>query len=287
MEKVLPKNRPSRCEFVFVNHNQLVQVPKVPKENTNTKSASGDDIAKILSGLLNDTARVADKKFVMMKNKHVWYDRNNAALFPKFESGVLRAFNTYNQPAKNYELNFEGFYFVAMTSFEFNKSFCRGMANPYLNADGTFKNFPVYKFNNSILTEEIKNNQSHIMTSEGSERWWKDGDEITLVPIHRTQGKNAAASSYPGALLYWVSRNLIPEGLSTQQENLYKTFIADYPKISKYISFDNNKIIFDSKRFNADVDSGLISGKIFDLDFTKQTPPNVVTNSKSKYAGFA
>ena len=266
MEK--PKNRPSQAEFVFVSRNQFEQVPE---KDTNTKSTTGEDIAKTLTGLLNDIANVAGKKFVMMKNKRVWYDRNNAALFPKFDSGVLRAFNTYHQPARNYELNFEGFYFVPMSSTEFSKSFCRGTGNPYLNADGNFRHFPVRKFINSILTEEINaTSHSHIMTSEGGERWWKDGDEITLVPIHRTQGKNASAMSYPGALLYWVSRGLIPEGLTTKQETLYKTFIDDYSKISKYITFDSGRIIFDSKHFNSDVDGGYFTGKVFGVDYTKK-----------------
>ena len=284
MEKALPKNRPSRAEFVFISRSQLEQIPE---KDTNTKSTTGDDIAKILTGLLKDIASVADKTFVMMKNKRVWYDRNNAALFPKFDSGVLRAFNTYNQPARSYSLNFEGFYFEAMTEAEFIRSFIHGTCNPYLNADGNFRHLPVRKFNNSILTEEIHSTgQSHIMLSDGSERWWKDGDEITLIPIHRTEGKNAPAMSYPGALLYWVSRGLIPAGLSDKQENIYKTFIDDYPKLSKYISFDNSRIIFDSKRFNADVDSGAFSGKVLGLDFTKKKePPAVVTGGKVRYKG--
>ena len=100
MENSLPKNRPSRRDFVFVNRTQFEHI------FTDAAAAKGDEIAKRLAALKDDIAPACDKTFVMMKNKQVWFDRNNAALFPKFESGVLQAFDTKYQPARNYSLNF-------------------------------------------------------------------------------------------------------------------------------------------------------------------------------------
>ena len=96
----LPKNRRSRLEAVRVNKFQFDHI------FTDSAVAMGEKIARALAVLKDDIAPVADKTFVMMKNKQVWFDRNNAALFPKFESGVLQAFDTKYQPARNYSLNF-------------------------------------------------------------------------------------------------------------------------------------------------------------------------------------
>ena len=183
--------------------------------------------------LRKEIAPVADKTFVMMKNKQVWFDRNNAALFPKFEAGVLQAFNTQNQPTRNYSLDFEGFRFAPMTSNEFDKSFCNGSGNPYLRDNGNFKNFPGgIRCANEILTAEINDrNQSHIRRSNGDESWWQDRDVITIVPICRLRGKNAAAMDYFDAFLSWLECGLLPEGLTLEQERLFSRLISEYPKL--------------------------------------------------------
>ena len=76
MEFSLPKNRPSRCDSVSVSRSQFDHI------FTDAAAKKGDEIAKILSTLKDDIASACDKTFVMMKNKQVWFDRNNAALFP-------------------------------------------------------------------------------------------------------------------------------------------------------------------------------------------------------------
>ena len=86
--------------------------------------------------VLDDIRPIADKTFVMMKNKAVWFDRNNAALYPKFEALTLPTFTTKGQPSKNYGLDFEGFRFVAMTRKECMKSFVDWAGNPYLQDNG-------------------------------------------------------------------------------------------------------------------------------------------------------
>ena len=109
MENSLPKNRPTRRDFVYVNRTQFDHI------FSEDADAKGDEIAKRLATLKDDIAPACDKTFVMMKNKQVWFDRNNAALFPKFEAKVLQAFNTHDQPTRGYSLNFENFNFVPMT----------------------------------------------------------------------------------------------------------------------------------------------------------------------------
>lgn len=117
-----------------------VQIPAVVR---NSVLADIDVLARDIESFFEELKPIAEQRFVMIKNKQVWYDRENVALFPKFESGILYATKTRNPPAptKGYSLNFEGFTFVPMTSNEFDKSFLIGSNNPYLNKDGNFNFF--------------------------------------------------------------------------------------------------------------------------------------------------
>ena len=260
MTNALPTNRPTRCDSVFVTRSQFDHI------FTDAAAAKGDEIAKILSTLKDYIAPACDKTFVMMKNKQVWFDRNNAALFPKFEAGVLRAYATNTDPTRNYSLDFEGFRFVPMTSSEFDKSFLKNKGNPYMNSDGNFKHFS--SFSNCILTEEINSsNCYHVRYSSGIDGWWRDNDKVTIVPIHRLRGKNAKAITYVESLLTWIANGLIPEGLKPAQEKLYQNFMEAYPLISEYIKFTDANIIFDGDRFKRDVLGGKFKAKVFDYDF--------------------
>ncbi len=282
MKNSLPINRPTRRDSINVNRAQFNHI------FTDSAVAKGDEIAKRLATLKDDIASACDKTFVMMKNKQVWFDRNNAALFPKFEAGVLQAFDTRNQPTRNYSLNFENFTFVPMTSNEFSKSFLNGKGNPYLQNDGNFNFFPRNIHGRSeILTEEINgSNQSHIRCSDGSESWWSDSDVITIVPIHRLRGKNAAAMSYHDAFFTWIQLGLVPEGLKPKQEKLLQSFIDDYAKIEEYVSFDANKnIIFDGESFKRDVLSGNFTATVFDYNFDIRGTLDGVISGQKKYTG--
>ncbi len=283
MENSLPKNRPSRRDSVFVSRVQFDHI------FSDAAAKKGDEIAKSLATLKDDIAPAADKTFVMMKNKQVWFDRNNAALFPKFESGVLLAFGTNNQPTRGYSLNFEGFNFVPMTSNEFDKSFLNGKGNPYLQSDGRYINTPsdTYQDRLWILTEEINSDaKSHARSADGGSNYWKDGDKVTIVPICRLRGKNAAAMNYHDAFFEWIKLGLVPEGLKPKHEQLFKNFIDDYSKIEDYVSFDANKnIIFDGEKFKADVLGGRFTEKIFGYDFDIRGTLDGIMDGTREYSG--
>lgn len=288
MSEQLVKNRPTRRDFVNVNRAQFDHI------FTDAAAAKGDEIAKRLATLKDDIAPAADKTFVMMKNKQVWFDRNNAALFPKFEAGVLQAFRTDSQPARNYSLEFEGFTFFPMTDTECKKSFIKDTGNPYLILCNSWWSFKFFKnvyteqsgnWNGFIITEELQNNQSHVVYTSGDDSFWSGNGLVTLVPIHRLRGKNAAAMNYPEAVLSWIANGLIPEGLTDKQEKFYKSFLEDYPKIEDYITADNTNIKFDGDRFKRDVLDGTFTAKVFDYDFDIRGTFDGVMNGSREYTG--
>lgn len=109
-------NRPTMKKALSV---PKVQIPALVKQATVANIAlAAEKVKADILNLAENIRGVADKTFVMMKNKKVWFDRNNAAIYPKFEHFTLPEFQTKGQPSKNYSADFEGFHFVGMTRRE-------------------------------------------------------------------------------------------------------------------------------------------------------------------------
>lgn len=174
MEKSLSKNRPTLCESVLVNRLQFDHI------FTDAAADKGDEIAKSLATLKDDIAPAADKTFVMMKNKQVWFDRNNAALYPKFEAGVLPTLSTYCYCNYYSGLDFEGFHFVAITGNEFKKSFLRDKGNPYLDGNN-FKSFPSgLSYYHGVLVDDSSNSMCYFSDNTNNAHYY-DGWKMTTI----------------------------------------------------------------------------------------------------------
>ncbi len=216
MSEQLPLNRPSRLTSVRVNKASFKQI------SAETTIADGEKLTRDLAALREEIAPIAAKRFVMFKNKAVWFDREVAGLFPKFESGVLPSIGTNSHLASNYAgLDFEGFHFDTMTMNECLQSFRQGSGNPYLSGDN-YMHFDNVTWNNCILTEETNGSNSLVVWSNGNSNWYNNSSYIVkLVPICRLRGKNAAAMNYAEAFSTWLELGLIPDGLTAGQERRF------------------------------------------------------------------
>ena len=137
-----------------------------------------------------------------------------------------------------------------------------------------------------ISTEQLNSGGGvFICQTTGSNFTWNDSDEVTLVPIHRLRRKNAAPMSYIDSLFTWIKLGLIPEGLTTKQENFYKSFITDYLTIEDYITADNTNIIFNGESFKRDVLSGKFTATVFNYDFDIKGTLDGVISGQKKYTG--
>ena len=295
MENDFPKNRPTRCAAVRVNRAQFDHI------FTDAAVAKGDEIAKSLAALKDDIAPAADKRFVLFKNKFVWFDREVSGLFPRMEKKDLPIFRcNEGSAARAYSETREGFLFLPITYKEASITFAKNNGNPYMDFSG---NMPLKYYHSSVnwpceIITGDKLNCPHYGSSRDCNYWWRIRDNgranpctncngiiSTLILIHRLRGKNAAAMNYPEAVLAWIANGLIPEGLNDKQERFYKTFMDDYPKIEEYISVDSGNIIFDGERFKRDVLSGEFKEKVFDYDFDIRGTLDGVISGQKKYTG--
>ena len=286
----MPTNRPTRLDSVLVNRVQFDHI------FTDSAAQKGDEIAQNLAALKDDIAPAADKRFVLFKNKFVWFDRDVSGLFPRMENKDLPVFQcNQGAAARAYSETREGFLFLPMTYNECSRTFRKDNGNPYVDgsSDRRFYYHANVNWDCEIILGEIQNGCS------SSCRWWRmraNSDvgycggrscstKAYLIPIHRLRGKNASAMSYPESVLTWIANGLIPEGLSTKQETFYKTFLDDYPTIADYVTADDANIIFDGDRFKGDVLSGKFTAKVFDYDFNISATLEGVINGTRKYSG--
>lgn len=240
------------------------QVPTVVKKSV---LHDIDAVAKDIEAVFEELKPIAEQRFVMMKNKQVWYDRENVGIYPKFEANVLEAFDTYNQPAQNYVLQFEGFEFVPMTEGEFRKSFEINTGNPYLNSENNaFNKLPSgLHGRNECLTEEMRSQQSHICRLGNINSWWCDSDVVVIIPILRFNGKNSHGYNPSQSLCTWLNNALIPEKLTEPQEVRYSEILKLISQ--NYITVKAESISLDKPSFTSAVLSGEFTDTIFGYDF--------------------
>ena len=243
--------------------------------------------------LVEEMKLAADKTFVMMKNKKVWFDRNNAAIYPKFEQFTLPQYKTKGQPSKNYSVDFEGFHFVGMMRREGLKSFTMLSGNPYKKDDGNFRNFSTPKnYNAYVLTGDLRpNGEGAYFITAYDIGYWNDDDILTLVPIHRLNGTNSERVSFVEAVLLWLKNGLVPEGLSAEVEKKYTDFMsraniqAEVKKISNEVAqlkFSDAAIVLDDERFKADVLAKKFTDKISSFDFNIDSLSEEVMKGQDK-----
>ena len=235
------------------------QIPTVVK---NSALADIDALAKDIETFFEKLKPIAEQRFVMMKNKHVWYDRLNAAAYPKFEHNLPAVGGSYSNVV-NYKLDFEGFTFIPMTYEECSKSFTLGTGNPYLNSDGSFQYFQDH-YNDQILISKVSGSSYYSCHTNGRQESWSSGT-LYLVPIHRFDGENSRGYTPQQSLCTWFANDLIPENLTRTQETHYNEILNLVSQ--SYMIIEAESVPFDKSAFTAAVLSGTFTDTIFGYDF--------------------
>ena len=248
------KNRTSPCyEIAFRADSKGVEEPKILPQVSARKSMTLNEFNEQINFVIEELRQFKGQNFVMMSNKKVCFDRQNASLFPRFEYCDLPAFSTVNRPLYNYPgFYFEGMRFEAMTPEECLKSFTITSGNPYLNEDGTFKHFTT-QIKKSILVEGWTHKKSCCVNSKGEINYWADTDQVTMVPIFRLNGVNSNAMTFGQMIKSWLMCGLIPENLSSSAKKVYRFLLNIFDDIYGYFKRVDVSFQFDEKAFSAAV----------------------------------
>lgn len=244
-----PTNRPSRCTSLYMKREQFLEV------FDGTAQEFIESLESECNTLRDELAGVCDKRFVLFKNKALWFDRDVAGLYPRWDKVALPQF-TYYASAKTIEqfrllhqdnlklLNQDGLEFSLMTKEEVRSTFKKGNGNPYIQAEGRLRE---KLSGRGVLWACFAVN---LPLSRGYATWYsiagdeflvgsryKDDSKAILIPIHRLYGKNASPMDYEDAFYAWLIMGLLPEGLNEEQEERYMALADTWGKLEKELDF--------------------------------------------------
>ena len=230
-----------------------------------------DDIEKNLDIVLPACRRLIDKRFVRMRNKRVWYDRDTAALYPKNYLLPYCEMKLYNGKLHLYEgvedfdyqsqvLTVDGIEFVLASPEEGVKTFHIGNGNPYLDEFGNIAHYPTNPapFNKAFfITDDYAYDSTYMRfycTGSRNHRInYNSNQSMFMIMISRLDGKNSLGLNPVKTLLAWLQKGLMPEGLQKEERLVYNKLLSSYQNFKTYLDYRGDHISFRREAFIDDV----------------------------------
>ncbi|MCQ2361517.1 MAG: hypothetical protein MJ048_00580 [Acidaminococcaceae bacterium] len=209
-----------------------------------------------ISALREAVQPLIEGRFIKMKNKRVWFDRDVAGLYPQFDKVELPYVHTYYRYICNFrkedvdglekdedgafsELVVDGIDFVLLTDEEGYKTFWRGNGNIYMDPNGEINgidNGSLFKGYYVTCNYRPANGNNCLWFSSTTNRdkqvYDRSGYYVALIPICRLNGKNGKVMSTEQTLLKWFELKLIPDGLDENTEKVFVEIMQSYQKSS-------------------------------------------------------
>lgn len=276
-----PTDRPSRCTSLYVECEQFTQM----------FAAMVQEFAKFLAQDLNalkkELAGVLDQRFVLFKNKALWFDRDVAGIYPRWDkvdlprlpylmdAETVKKYHTWAQ---------EGLDFSCMTQAEARKTFRKGSGNPY---DPT-----------CVVVDLPQGEGYGTWYDIQSDRFYDSGKvfdyaaRALFVPIHRLYDENASPMTYPDALFRWLIMGLLPEGLTNEQEAHYMMLADASKKIQSFLDLEDDYggrdeiFVVDSERFCKEVMEGGFTETVLSHNFNFSAVLHDACSGEKAYTGF-
>lgn len=248
----------------------------------------GTDWACRLSELIRKLQSIVDMRFVIMKNKRVWFDRDVAGLFPRMDKVNLPCYacGERKKLEKFVDYKLDDLSFKLMTPKECEKTFTQNPQNPYLSKNYKFKFIGHASSSNAIITDDFnrefkskcirwyfstRRGHSTDTCKENGSRQSKGlfgsfveeangtdkvdaacQNSALLIPIYRLRGLNSSPLSFMESVWAWLDHGLVPEGLTPELEKEYKEILAQIPAVKKYINVDKKSFSFNTVAYIED-----------------------------------
>lgn len=218
----------------------------------------GEQVEQAVNHILKACQALIDQRFVMMKNKRVWYDRDVAALYPKLDQVAMpycqanRPELQVNRAGKEFDreenlLCVDDITFHLATKREAIKTFRKGNGNPYIDDNGAISNYSKnahdtgdfiannYHYNKDYLRYNRTDGTSDKYPFTVADHSY----DMLMIMIAWLDGKNSQGLSPARTLHAWLQHGLIPDGLDPADEQAYVRFLEEYQTIDNYLDWDS------------------------------------------------
>ena len=216
----------------------------------------GEQVEQAVNHILKACQALMDKRFVMMKNKRVWYDRDVAALYPKLDQvampyckSTVPSLEIYQAgegfDTKENVLHVDDITFHLATSQEAATTFHRGNGNPYVDGNGVITNYAEDNYSDNIfIADDYYYDNTYLRyhnTNGNSDRYWNCSScrAMLMIMIAWLEGKDSQGLSPARTLHAWLQHSLIPDGLEPADEQAYVRFLEEYQPIDNYLDWDS------------------------------------------------
>ena len=216
----------------------------------------GEQVEQAVNHILKACQALMDKRFVMMKNKRVWYDRDVAALYPKLDQVVMPYCKSTVPSLEIYQagegfdtkenvLHVDDITFHLATPQEAATTFHRENGNPYVNGNGGITNYAENNCGTARFIADDYYYDAHYLryhNTNGNSDTYYYGDPrraMLMIMIAWLDGKDSQGLSPARTLHAWLQHGLIPDGLEPADEQAYVRFLEEYQPIDNYLDWDS------------------------------------------------
>lgn len=245
----------------------------------------GEQVEQAVNNILKACQALMDQRFVMMKNKRVWYDRDVAALYPKLDQvdmpyckSDVPSLEIY-QAGEEFDseenlLHVDGITFHLATPHEATTTFYKGNGNPYID-NGAITNYAEDNAGPACFIADdyyYKSNYLRYHNTSGhcNEYYYAYATRAMLmIMIDWLDGKDSQGLSPARTLHAWLQHGLIPDGLKPADEQAYIRFLEEYQQIDAYLDWDSQDdyVSFRKDAFAQAVGDGEFTQTVFQHRF--------------------
>lgn len=271
---------------------------------TNTSLAKCDEIVWALNEIVTACKNLIDNRFVIMKNKRVYFDRATASLYPipgegtmpyargKLSDGYLCILNPKpeNFDIDSLTMTIDGIKFHIATSREACMTYHRDSGNPYIVEDAIVNNratINVEAFFAADYAANSRNDGTFHHTYNNSPSTTASSGTLLIIMIANLAGKNSGAITYTEALHSWLLHGLIPKGMKAKTERLYTQLMQGIALLDHYIDWEtqDDTVTFKRNLFRTDVLNGTFRETVFNHCFDLVGTVDGILKGEIKYTG--
>lgn len=232
---------------------------------------SCEQIAQQFELIFPTVLTIAEERFVSMENVPVWYDRDQTLLFSNKMYGFNQNSDNIKESVENIDKNLDGFIFRTPTKNEVFNAFSKDIENPV-----AAKNCEFINFENTSYYRILFDENSYVRRDGGYDYpYWSPANTL-IVLVADLINDGPKNSSGVKSFEIWLQNNLMPKGLTTEEEKIYKFFAGNFEILSKYIRLNSVsvpqydfKAMYDdvlNKRFTEEL---IFDDKIVSFNFEK------------------